>query len=67
VEFPRKAVLLHELNDATQVIVQLDLASNGDIVVPKLLGAAAKIMERVANTPGESFHSFSPVFIVWVW
>lgn len=44
-------VILHELKDVTSVLAQLEFASV-PIHVPKLLGAAAKVMERVHATKG---------------
>jgi hypothetical protein len=53
IEMPGKPFLfLHELNDAADVMAQLEVATGGAITIPKLLGAAAKVMERVQATKG---------------
>jgi hypothetical protein len=50
-------VFLHELNDAATVIAQLEVECA--ITIPKLLGAAAKLMERVQSTQGMSYTRMS--------
>lgn len=55
VELPGKPLLfLHELKDATDVMVQLELVADGAIKIPKLIGAAARVLERVQATKGKT-------------
>lgn len=53
VQMPEKSILLHELQDATEVMTKLELATDSSFRVPKLLEAAAKVMERVEATEGK--------------
>lgn len=44
-------IILHGIQDASMAAIQIELATGEEL--PKLLKAAAKVLERVAQTQGE--------------